>query len=462
MVIYFFGITIFLITFFIRSWFKLKEKIIADDSWYHLCVANSIKQNRFRMIKETNFFLLGRCYDYPPLFHYLLAITPQKLYFYLNPLIDAFHSVMVYSFTYFLTQNIFLSIFASGIFILNPLCFYEMLAFVTPRYLGSLLSTITLVFAILYSITLNLIFFVISVFVFSALLLTHRMSTQITLFIYLLLGFSYDRAFLFILFLSFFFAVFLSRGHYFKILGAHIAAILSWKESIKFTLPSFSVQVFNLIKRVPFNVWNFLLLLFVFLIGVKILSEYFLLFSWFLLTFFLGIITAFRPFAIIGESSRNFEYTVFPSSILLSLIFSELNFKFQLFFFITFIFTFCFILKLKNYSYRKNKPMFLKYAKKVLEFLKKQKVKRLFCLPTSLSYAAAYFCGKKVLYFESYACKPFFNKRIIAYRGISPPLTLIKKLIKKYRIGLVLTYRFRLPFGKEVFRRYKYRVYKLS
>jgi hypothetical protein len=178
--------------------------------------------------------------------------------------------------------------------------------------------------------------------------------------------------------------------------------------------------------------------------------------------FGLGVLTAFRPFAIIGESRRNFEYTIFPVSVLLPLILIYSQFLFGVIFIVTFASVFCFLIKLKPYSWEKNKPTFLKYAKKALGFIRKRKEEAVFCIPTGLSYAVAHFCGKKVLYFESYACKPFFDKRIISFKDILPPQSLIKKYLKKYRISLVLTHKIRLPFGRKIFENNEYRIYKVS
>ncbi|MBW1787800.1 MAG: hypothetical protein JRK53_14440, partial [Deltaproteobacteria bacterium] len=47
------------------------------DAYYHMLAARTIRKNRHRMPRTLDELILPGIYDYPPLFHYLMALFPE-------------------------------------------------------------------------------------------------------------------------------------------------------------------------------------------------------------------------------------------------------------------------------------------------------------------------------------------------------------------------------------------------
>jgi len=56
----------------------LNPKAVSSDSYYHLLCAQAIRENRFRIPEKVRGFCFPSPYDYPPLFHYLLALLGTR------------------------------------------------------------------------------------------------------------------------------------------------------------------------------------------------------------------------------------------------------------------------------------------------------------------------------------------------------------------------------------------------
>ena len=48
-----------------------------SDQFYHFLWAERIRKNKFKYPEKFKGFLLPGVYDYPPLFHYFLALFPR-------------------------------------------------------------------------------------------------------------------------------------------------------------------------------------------------------------------------------------------------------------------------------------------------------------------------------------------------------------------------------------------------
>ncbi|MBI2058983.1 MAG: hypothetical protein HYT87_04360 [Nitrospirae bacterium] len=73
---------------------------VPSDTYYHLSAAEGIRRNRFRIPRFLPGYGLRTPFDYPPLFHYLLACLPKSLREkserYWGPCIDTFRIPLLY------------------------------------------------------------------------------------------------------------------------------------------------------------------------------------------------------------------------------------------------------------------------------------------------------------------------------------------------------------------------------
>jgi len=218
------------------------------DAFYHLHAARTIRNNRFRLPRRIEAYLLPGIYDYPPLFHYLWALFPVKW----HPLVetassavlDALHAVTVY-FTacYCLAaaggpgDSGSISFLIPVLFLLSPALTsvgtgpraYQG----TPRTLGELLFMLSMTAFLIYVFE-NMMIFQVAAGLFGAcLFLTSKFGVQVFLFFHLVF-FLYFRqpAWLLTPAMSVVLSLLLSAGHYREVAAGHLAHIQYYRKAI--------------------------------------------------------------------------------------------------------------------------------------------------------------------------------------------------------------------------------------
>jgi hypothetical protein len=56
----------------------LRKDTVSSDTYYHLLAGSRIRENKFRLPKRLRGLSFPGPYDYPPLFHYLIALVPER------------------------------------------------------------------------------------------------------------------------------------------------------------------------------------------------------------------------------------------------------------------------------------------------------------------------------------------------------------------------------------------------
>ena len=330
------------------------------DAEYHLVAAREIRRNHFKLPKTLSPFLLPGIYDYPPLFHYILALFPTTWHVTIERIIsavlDAAHALVVYAFSIYCflvidvpfdpTQQAF---WVSVIYMLSPSLTsvgtgpraYQG----TPRTLGELLFLLTLTCAALHLIEKSFIFLVLAGFWGGLLMLTSKFGVQVLIFFAsVMLVFMRDTAWLFLPALSFGVAWTVSKGHYWEVASGHI-------QHARYYLNAISKRFYLITEK---NRWSDLKALFLnlrkdplkagktllmdntylllvqknpqllFLAGLLVVEGLsagrltLLLGSWILAGVIAFLITSLKPFLFLGEADRYLEYILFPQFLLLA------------------------------------------------------------------------------------------------------------------------------------------------
>jgi hypothetical protein len=330
------------------------------DAYYHLFAARRIRENGFKFPQTLDQFLLPGIYDYPPLFHYLLAFFPQswhlKIERWTSAVFDAMLSIVVYVFSIYclreanlIQDTTSIALWISTLFILSP-----SLTVVgtgprayqgTPRTLGELFFMLSLSCSIIHFFDGGLIFLLGAGFFGGFLLLTSKFGTQVFVFFFLifLLWFR-EGTWLIVLILSFLVAWLFSWGHYKDIFLGHWEHCKYYRKAIsrRFYLVTNKnrwanfLSVFKEFRREPVKAARIILmdntyvllllknpqlvcLLFLFLFTKSIytsISAFFVVWTGAgILVFFL---TSLKPLLFLGEADRYLEYSLFPQLLLIT------------------------------------------------------------------------------------------------------------------------------------------------
>lgn len=74
---------------------------VSSDAFYHMLAARRIRENRFRLPRRLRGLCFPGPYDYPPLFHYLLALAPERMLptveMLISPAIDVAYVWLLYA-----------------------------------------------------------------------------------------------------------------------------------------------------------------------------------------------------------------------------------------------------------------------------------------------------------------------------------------------------------------------------
>lgn len=329
------------------------------DTYYHLLAAQRIRSNRFRLPKTIDGLLMPGRYDYPPLFHYFLALFPgawrHEVERWTSAVFDAVHGVAVYFFSIYCLvkanyhQELSLAaLWIALLFVMSPSLTsvgtgpraYQG----TPRTLGELLFTLCLFCSVICHFDGGLLFLLLAGLFGGLLLLTSKFAVQVFLFFFLVFLIIFrDMIWVEVPLLSLFFAFLFSGGHYREVALGHWEHSRYYQKAIsgRFYLVTNKNRLKDLkdlflnLYRAPKKAAQTLLmnntylliliknpqlvyLFFLFFAGLSVMEgvNIFLL-VWVGASLFLSLITSLKPFLFLGEADRYLEYALYPQFLLI-------------------------------------------------------------------------------------------------------------------------------------------------
>lgn len=348
-------VSLLIITFVSRWWPRLVlPDALGSDTYFHLFQAENIREHRFNLPQSHPQFVLPGAYVYPPGYHYLLALFPR-------PLRDQFEKI---SSSLFDVLLVLLFIRVSIVFLFPfrwttfPLLLL-MLAFIfspalvgvstgprayqgTARTVGEFLVAVAFVSLWQYDVTTNGGWLVLAVFAGASTLITSKFGAQVILLFSLLIAFMLNSATVALFpLICCGWAIVISRGHYARVLQAHIRALHNYRTNIAaqhyrtrkraaWQLPRTAKEIgkFFLYENVygvfvaRFTVVLFTLIVIVWsMVNVAWLGEgVSFLFAWFVAALVTFMMVSTRTFSFIGEADRYLEFALVPTYLLLAIL----------------------------------------------------------------------------------------------------------------------------------------------
>jgi hypothetical protein len=368
-------LVILILTFLLRALPGILRIIggSSGDQGYHILCAERIRENKFKYPDRLKGFLLPGIYDYPPLFHYFLALFSrtkrEQLTPFFSAIIDTIHVLVIYTFILYIAQTPELTIYipnptltaciAGLLFATSPSLIYYGLgprAFhATPRTLGELFFTVSFLSGCIYYLQGGIwALFLAGIFA-GLVFLTSKFGSQALIFFSIILALFLQSLFFIALpVFGLIAALVLSKGHYRKVFVGWIKHSILYKNIAqqknvytKFRndpsqfknivlgikekdFREFSRSFLNIITNntyVIFAIRN-IMFFWVFYLVLKHLeivtsnNVLFFLFSWIIASLIIFFMTSLRPFLFLGEAERYIEHSVPAQVILLSVLFA--------------------------------------------------------------------------------------------------------------------------------------------
>lgn len=345
----------------------------SSDQTYHFLCAERIRENKFKYPEKFKGFLLPGVYDYPPLFHYFLALFSrtkrEQLAPFFSAIIDTIHVLVIYVFILYIAQlpefagyipdPSLTACIAALLFATSPSLIYYGFgprAFhATPRTLGELFFTVSFFSGCVYYLQGGTWALFLSCIFAGLVFLTSKLCSQALIFFSVILALFLKSLFFMTLpIFGLIAALVLSKGHYRKVFVGWIKHSLYIRRNIQQNVssvrfrndPSEFKNIISSIKEKDFrefsrsflkiitnntyvifairNVMFFLVLYLVFkhLEVVTTNNVLFFLFSWIVASLIIFFMTSLRPFLFLGEAERYIEHSVAAQVILLSVLFA--------------------------------------------------------------------------------------------------------------------------------------------
>ncbi|MBA7489518.1 hypothetical protein ES702_00052 [subsurface metagenome] len=487
---------------FLRIYPLLRYRNRGCDSFYFLLTAEEFRKQKKIPIRLPPYYLLDIEEQwYPPGFTIFLSLFPKsflgKYYWVISPLLDCVQLIVVYYFTFFLTGSWIASFLAGILYSLTPTLIEENSS-LNSRALASLLLT-AFMLSLFFLRRSSIGWIIVPLILGMSILLTHKLTIQAIFFVlFFLLIVDFNPYYLILLFGTPLFTLIMSKGFYWKVLKGHYDILKFWnrnwrnlgahqiydspvyydkqkKRIIKKkhwdTLRKISDntrQIRHTLSSNPLICALFYLLIF----HHNLLGQNFLFLTWWGISIFiLGVLTStWSKFRFLGEGYKYIKYSVFPVSIvvganILSLIRSDISYLALLVFLLIVALGKIF---LRDYpmisSARERIGVVDSNSRHIINFVKRNDLDRILCLPASLCDMLVYYCRVKVLWgthhynFNS-AVQPFFPV-------LQKP---IQHFVKKYDLKVVVTddnyvdfKQLKVPDMKEIYCRGKYHIYSYS
>lgn len=315
------------------------------DVKFHLLFIKTIKENNNRIPYFGKDNYIFKCYfRYPYLYHWLLSFLPEERLLLFSKIsgliIDLIYCSLIYfaSIWFFPSANSFLPIL---VFVSIPqLVFLDNRAHsLSPRPLGELFLSISLISYSLFYFNNNMIFIFIAIISGGFILLTSKGAAQgFVLFNLFITIYILDFYPLVIIIISFIVAFSISNGKYLYLLISHIKHlhfflksdsknVVNITKSLIPKIPNINEMIIDKNKLLSFlqDLANNQILLVTyqnpyFLISLFYISSFekIPILAWFYAGVFFYIITSFYPFKVFGGPDRYIEYIALPISLIIS------------------------------------------------------------------------------------------------------------------------------------------------
>ena len=450
------------------------------DTYYHLLAARRIRENRFRIPKTLKEFLLPGIYDYPPGFHYFLALFPDAFRMQMEKWASAFfdmlHCLVVYLFSLYILSN------ANSSEAISLTAFWVSLLFMmspsltsvgsgprayqgTARTPGEFLFTLSMACSIIFFVDGVPLYLLLAGFFGGLLLLTSKFAAQVFLFFNLIIFFFYqDLIWPGVPCLGILFALLMTRGHYKEIAFGHLEHCQYYRKAIsrRFYLVSNKNQLKDLktlltdLFRTPRKAAQTILMdntyiqlitknpqlffvAFLFSAGLSEKSDInTILYVWTFASLLAFFITSLRPFLFLGEAERYLEYALLPQFLLIGA--EGLIFPFAYFMISYEIILYGIFVGIFVYMYRQKEKYMLDF-KEMAAFVKSdERIQKI--LPVYLNDALhlSYESGKGIAHFPGNFRNRFFpfTEFLSFYEKVYPfPNEDLKGLMERYKYDAV-------------------------
>lgn len=477
-------ITISLIAFSLRVLPRLiRPNAVATDTYYHLGAAEEIRRNSFRMPERLKEYLMDSPYDYPPLFHYILALFEknkrERVEKYISAFIDTLYVIAVYFFAQHFFKQMFTVANYNTYSLVTTLLVLSVPTFLginagprayqaTPRVLGEFFAGLALMAGFLFYFDGSLLWGVVAVLASSAALLASKFSAQVILFFSLILAlFLKSIFFLALPVVAFITAVILSGGYYIKVIKGHLGHLyifkrVTMKKYLNVRHKNRLIDVLTLPRDIlydykkAFNTLSLnntfmivairnpqlvlLIPIYIELLPRFIIKEprYFLA-VWIIASLICFLVTSLKPFQFLGEGDRYLEYSVLPQILLFTAFVLPSTNKWL------------FVYGLLGYHfffYALNVVIFAKIYKKnsnldsdkeeVFGFLRNS-AENFNMLPIGMVYELAYKTGAGILFPSGNFAINYISEKDYdeLYEVYSIPSRDISKLLRKYNLNSV-------------------------
>lgn len=368
---------------------------LGKDSFYHLIVARYIREKK-KLPETIDSFILKEDYNYPPLLHFILSLFNEEYdqnLQYITPIFDIVTGLVIFGCFYYLF-NFWVALISLIIYILTPITLDNSIS-LSPRGLANTFFVGALSSLLLYLISYNLIFLLLSILLASIVYITHRLTTQALWIVLVSLTMFLPSIYpLLVLFLALILAIIITKGFYIKSLKGHFTFIKRMyksvidpkkRDEVKAKIPNPITMFFNMPYLIFFPLF--------FIISFNIDIKYQFICMWGLCVTFMAI------FWFLGEGYRHIYLAVVPYALYISLWVNSSpvwlnNYKLEIFgFFI--VISLIFIL-LKFYRIEKDDTLNMTINEdfiKCCKFIAKNKNPDdiILCLPLDYTYQAAYF-----------------------------------------------------------------------
>lgn len=163
------------------------------DTYYHLIIARTIKEEKYRVPKQLDGFLLPHRFSYPYLPHFLLAFLPAKLLDrfvknYLNSFLDAIFAATLFLISLSLTADFKTALALALLYIFTPLLFSiqaigPRTAHFTPRLFGEILVNLVFISEYFWALGYGWYYLILAIFLSSIIFMSSKFSVQALVFI---------------------------------------------------------------------------------------------------------------------------------------------------------------------------------------------------------------------------------------------------------------------------------------
>ncbi len=346
-------ICILLFCFVLRAYPRVKLKYgIASDSFFHIKHADEIRKDKFQIFYELKNSVIRIVYSYPYLYHWLLALFPDKARPWAERFTGAFFDTFNVAIIYFFIQwylNFhqlhfpYLNLSVCFLYAVSP----ALLRFNggprsfngSPRIMAQSLYLVHLFSYYYYFETASNLALFTAVFFGGLLLIGSTFGTQVFLFFSVVFALLLSPAYLLVLFSALLFILIFSRAKVIRVLKGHfsharflaerISQQSPWQNKFPGYLKNMTsflrcIFTFQFKRAVPyFHDENYPLHNFVFyypsffiLLHFSFFDSHKFLYVSVLASVALYIFTSFKRFKFLGEPVRYLDYVLVPSYIL--------------------------------------------------------------------------------------------------------------------------------------------------